>query len=90
MAPMKAISPLILALGPALLEPAPLAAGAAAFEEDTDRDGRPDRAVLARSPPGIWSPVSTKHERPSTDSLGVEWVPASPSPPPEGPRSSRN
>lgn len=46
MAPMKAISPLILALGPALVAPAPLAAGPAAFEEDTDGDGRPDRVVL--------------------------------------------
>ena len=46
MVPMKAVFPLILALGLALLAPAPLAAGSAAFEEDTDGDGQPDRVVL--------------------------------------------
>lgn len=48
MAPMKAVFPLILALlpGAAAPDPAQPSAGCAAFEEDTDGDGRPDRVVL--------------------------------------------
>ena len=46
MAPMKAVFPLILALGPSLVAASPRAAGSGAFEEDSDGGGRPDRVVL--------------------------------------------